>query len=100
MKKALVFFAIGFLAASQGFAADPRGARAGSTPLKMEELEVRGLREKPDVLYLPANQGIALPTSVRYDLFLEDMARPVLPDEIIPEAFPSGRTEHEGAYYD
>jgi len=45
----------------------------------MEELEVRGLREKPEVLYLPVHRGIALPSPVRYDLFLEDMARPILP---------------------
>ena len=100
MKRALAIFTIGFLAASQGIAAEPRSVRSGSTPLHMEELEVRGLREKPEVLYLPVHPGIALPTPVRYDLFLEDMARPVLPADILPKALPAGRTETEGAYHD
>ena len=100
MKRALAVFAIGFLAASQGYAGEPRARGAGSTPLQMEELEVRGLRVKPEVLHLPVHRGIVLPTPVRYDLFLEDIARPVLPGEVVPEALPAGRTEHEGAYYD
>jgi hypothetical protein len=45
----------------------------------MEELEVRGLRETPEILYLPVQRVIDLPSPVRYDLFLEDMARPVVP---------------------
>lgn len=99
--KGLAFFAIGLLAASGGFAAEtPRSGDAGRAALQMEELEVRGLREKPEVLYLPVQPGIGLPTPVRYDLFLEDMARPVLPAEILPGAIPAGRTETEGANHD
>ena len=56
----------------------------GEAPLRMEELEVRGLRESPETLYLPVQRVIDLPSPVRYDLFLEDMGRPVIP----PEGFP------------
>lgn len=56
----------------------------GESPLRMEELEVRGIRDTADVLYLPAHRGIELPSPVRYDLFLEDMERPVFPREISP----------------
>ena len=100
MKKALAILVLGSLAASTGFAAEPRSMRKGSTPLHMEELEVRGIREKPETLYLPVHAGIVLPTAVRYDLFRNDMTRPVLPGEVVPEALPAGRTENEGAYYD
>lgn len=100
MRKALAIFAIGFLSASPGFPAERRDAGAGSSPLEMEELEVRGLREKPGVLYLPVHRGIVLTTPVRHDLFLEDMARPVLPGEMVPEASPDVTTEPEGASHD
>jgi len=80
------------LAAGGGFAAEPpRGAGGGSpllrmeelkvlgdAPLRMEELEVRGFQDKSD-LYLPVHRSVALPSPVRHDLFLEDMARPVFP---------------------
>jgi hypothetical protein len=73
------------LAAAGGIAAESPGAPGGgNAPLRMEELEVRGLREKPGVLYLPVHRGIEFPSPVRYDLFLEDMARPVLPREVFP----------------
>src|SRR5512143_2969973 len=101
MKKALVFLAILFLSAAHGLAAEPRKAAGGGPhSLRMEELEVRGLREKPDILYLPVPAGIALPSLVRYDLFLEDMTRPVLPREIFPETSPAGGNILEGAYID
>ena len=51
----------------------------GSAPLRMEELEVFGIREKPEILYAPVHRGIALPSPVRYDLFLDDMGRPIVP---------------------
>jgi hypothetical protein len=51
----------------------------GSAPLRMEELEVFGIQEKPEVLYAPVHRGIALPSPVRYDLFLDDMGRPIVP---------------------
>jgi len=44
----------------------------------MEELEVRGLREKPEVLYLPVHRG-SPPVSGAVRPVLEDMARPILP---------------------
>jgi hypothetical protein len=86
MRRAAAFLALCILAAAPGFAADKPAAGGGSRSLRMEELEVRGLREKPGVLYLPVHRGITIPTPVRYDLFLEDMARPVFPREVLPEA--------------
>jgi hypothetical protein len=93
MMRALRLVAILVLIPAQGIAAEPaRGAGAGNAPirmeelevrgdapLRMEELEVRGLRETPEILYLPVQRVIDLPSPVRYDLFLEDMARPVVP---------------------
>ena len=84
MKKALIVLVILFLFATGSLAAEPRKAARGGPPsLRMEDLEVRGLRERPDILYLPVSAGIALPSPVRYDLFLEDMTRPILPQEIL-----------------
>lgn len=100
MNRALAFLATGFLAALLGITADPRSASAGSTPVRMEELEVRGLRERPGVLYVPVNPGVALASPVRYDLFLEDVARPVLPREVLPVASPSGETRRGGGSLD
>lgn len=51
-------------------------------PLSMEELEVRGIREKPDKLYLPVSRRMRHEAPVRFDLLQEDMTRPVLPWEI------------------
>ena len=82
MRRAVVLYAILILAAVRGFAAEPPGGDGGGATLRMEELEVRGLREKPGILYLPVHKEIAFPSPVRYDLFLEDMARPVFPGEI------------------
>jgi hypothetical protein len=59
-----------------------RAAGADPPPLTMEELEVRGHREKPDRLYLPVPRGIRHTVPVRFDLLREDMTRPVLPWEI------------------
>jgi len=90
MKRAAVFLALGILAAAPGLAAEKPTVGGGSDSLRMEELEVRGLREKPGVLYLPVAHGITIPSPVRYDLFLTDMAQPVLPREIPTEAPPAG----------
>jgi len=51
-------------------------------PLTMEELEVRGHRERPDRLFLPVPKGIRHAAPVRFDLFREEMTTPVLPLEI------------------
>jgi len=77
-----------------GFAAErakPDPAGSPST-LRMEDLEVRGLREKPEALYAPALRGVVPPSSVRYDLFLEDMNRAVSPREIGPQTPPQAAT--------
>jgi hypothetical protein len=66
----------------------------------MEDLEVRGLREKPGVLYLPVHHGITVPFPVRYDLFLTDMARPVFPREVLLEAPRADRIPRQGASID
>lgn len=98
MKRSVALAVLLLLAATRGFAVEPSGGAGGrnaplrmeelevygNAPLRMEELEVRGLREKPEVLYLPVHRGIALPSPVRYDLFLEDMERPVFHREILP----------------
>jgi hypothetical protein len=76
-----MFLTICIFAAIPGLAAEKPSAGGGSHSLRMEELEVRGLREKPEVLYLPVHRGITIPSPVRYDLFLEDMARPVFPPQ-------------------
>jgi hypothetical protein len=81
MKRVVAFFAILALFATHGFTAEPPLGDGRPAPLRMEELEVRGLREKPEVLYLPVPRGIDIPSPVRYDLFLDDMTRPVFPWE-------------------
>ena len=84
MKWAGVLFTILVLTAARGFAAEPPRGDGVPPPLRMEELEVRGLRERPEILYRPVHRGILLPSHVRYDLFLEDMERPGFPGEITP----------------
>lgn len=90
MRYATAFLALCILAAAPGFAAEKKAAGGGPDSLRMEELEVRGLREKPGALYLPVHHGNPIPSTVRYDLFLKDMARPVLPEEIPAESSPAG----------
>ena len=58
---------------------------AESPLLTMEELEVRGFREKPGQLYLSVPNQVFLPAQVRYDLLREDLSRPILPWEIVEE---------------
>jgi hypothetical protein len=95
MKRALALAALLFLPAGQGLAADRPQTGDPNAPLRMEELEVRGLREKPEVLYLPVQRGISLPSPVRFDLFLVDVSRPVTLQEIEPEN-PTARGNTEG----
>jgi hypothetical protein len=65
-------------------------------PLTMEELEVRGRREKPDRLYLSVPRGMRHAAPVRFDLLREDMTRPVLPWEIDNQNEPAGgKRDHE-----
>jgi hypothetical protein len=98
MKRPLALLFLLLLAAGQGFAVEPPGG--GSAPLRMEDLEVRGLREKPEVLYLPVPRGIVLPSPVRYDLLLNDMKRPVFPQDIPSQTPPAGGTFEQGASLD
>ena len=100
MMRNVMFLALCILAAAPVFAAKKPAAGGGSHSLRMEELEVRGLREKPEVLYLPVHRGIAIPSPVRYDLFLEDMARPVFPREILQEAPGADGIPRQGASID
>ena len=95
-----MFLALCILTAAPGFAAEKPAAGGGSHSLRMEELEVRGLREKPEVLYLPVHRGITSPSPVRYDLFLEDMARPVFPREVRPEVPGADGIPRQGASID
>ena len=100
MRRTILFLALCFLAAATGLAAEKPAARGGPHSLRMEELEVRGLREKPEVLYLPVHRGITIPSPVRNDLFLEDMARPVFPREVLPEAPQADGIPRQGASID
>ncbi|MBP2675453.1 MAG: hypothetical protein H6Q84_2293 [Deltaproteobacteria bacterium] len=74
---------------AQGFAAERKKAGAPPAALRMEDLEVRGLKEKPEALYVPVLRGVSRPSPVRYDLFLVDMNRVVSPQEIVPQAPPT-----------
>jgi len=100
MRRTVLFLALCILAAAPGVAAEKPAAGGGPHSLRMEELEVRGLREKPEVLYLPVHRGITIPSPVRYDLFLRDMARPVHPREIPTETPPDGEITKQGASID
>lgn len=66
-----------------------QGPEAEPPPLSMEELEVRGFRDKPGQLYVSVPNQVFSPAPVRFDLFREDLARPILPWEITGER--SGR---------
>jgi hypothetical protein len=92
MKRALLLAFLFLLPVWQGFAADRPKAGDPRAPLRMEDLEVRGIREKPEVLYLPVHRGISLPSPVRYDLFMVDLSRPVDPREIESQTPPAGGT--------
>jgi len=81
-------------------AKEPSGTARGPSPLKMEELEVRGLLEKPDRLYIPASRRTLPPLPTRFDFFLEDLTRPVLPWEITNERLPNGGARESGEAVD
>lgn len=79
-----------------GFVPSPGIAeKAGSESpvLTMEELEVRGIREKPGQLYISVPDQVFLPARVRYDLLREDLSKPIPPWEITEEY--SGRDQRE-----
>jgi len=100
MMRAAAFLALCILAAAPCFAAEKPAAGGGPHSLRMEDLEVRGLRERPEVLYLPVHRGITIPSPVRYDLFLEDMARPVFPRDVLPEDPRADGIPRQGASID
>jgi hypothetical protein len=90
MKPVVALAVLLALSVASGFAAEPAGKEhSRDAPLRMEELEVRGLRETPEILSLPVHRGIELPSPVRYDLFLDDMERPVFPREMSPGTPPA-----------
>jgi hypothetical protein len=97
----MVFLLLAALAGSGMMMGTGKAARAAGKdqpPLTMEELEVRGRREKPDRLYLPVPQGIRHAAPVRFDLLREDMTRPVLPWEIDGRNQPvGGKRDYEYA---
>jgi len=78
----MVFFVATITSGAPILPGEVRAAEKDRPPLTMEELEVRGRREKPDRLFLPVPGAIRQMAPVRFDLFREDMARPVLPWEI------------------
>ena len=59
-----------------GWGEDRPGVGAELPRLKMEELEVRGMRRTPDVLYLPVPAEIYFLSPVRFDLIREELIRP------------------------
>ena len=79
------------LPVATGSGEDHRVPGADTPPLKMEELEVRGTRARPDVLYLPVPEGIYFLSPVRFDLIREDVVRPVLPEGDFGETNPKPR---------
>lgn len=92
MKPVAALAVVLLVVAARGFAGEPSGGTGGGNePLRMEELEVRGLREKPEALFLPAHRGIVLPSPVRYDLFLEDMERPLFHRGVLPGTMQTDR---------
>lgn len=69
----VLFLATVLPAAGRG--EDRPGTGAEMPRLNMEELEVRGMRGTPDVLYLPVPEGIYFLSPVRHDLIREDLLR-------------------------
>lgn len=59
------------------------GTSEGSGPaVRMEELEVRGFREDPGLLFVPAPSGVPVPPLGRIDSLVGELGRPVPPWEI------------------
>jgi len=78
----MVFLGASITAGVVMFPGEAHAADKDRPSLTMEELEVRGHREKPDRLFLPVPEGIRHVAPVRFDLFREDMTKPVLPWEV------------------
>lgn len=76
--------------------AEEASGKGREAPLKMEELEVRGILEKPGRLYLPSPTEILFPLPVRFDFFREDMITPILPREITNDRLPNGGARESG----
>ena len=90
----MVWMVAGVLGA--GFFPSPGKAQEGkgqTPPLTMEELEVRGFRDKPGQLYFSVPDQVFVPAPVRFDLLAEDLAKPFLPWEIVGNP---GRDEGKG----
>jgi hypothetical protein len=80
-----------FPSATAGHGEEHRGSGTDLPRLKMEELEVRGMRENPDVPDLPVPEGIYFLSPVRFDLIREELIRPVLPQAVSGETDPRPR---------
>jgi hypothetical protein len=80
--RAVTLLLAGVIASGMLTGTKARAAEGDPPPLTMEELEVRGRREKPERLYLSVPRGIRHSAPVRFDLLREDMAKPILPWEI------------------
>ena len=78
----MVFLGASIISGVGMFPGEAHAADKDRPSLTMEELEVRGRREKPDRLFLPVPGAIRHVAPVRFDLFREDMTKPVLPWEI------------------
>jgi len=82
-KRVAAAAAAGFIVASVPSTAGVPGAFAREPgPLKMEEVEVRGYKVKPGRLFLPDPGAGFSPSSIRFDLFREDIARPIPHGEV------------------
>lgn len=94
----VALFAVFCLAVVPGAIARAQEASdaAGGAPLKMEELEVRGILEKPGRLFVPPPAQILLPLPVRFDFYREDLVKPILPWEITNDRLPNGGARESG----
>ncbi len=72
------------------------GEQRPAPPVTMEELEVRGVRENPDRLYVSVPNPIFDPAPVRFDLFAEDLREPVFPPEFDNASQPNGGSLDDG----
>ncbi len=92
---ALVVLCVACMPGAMARAQEPPGA-AGGAPLKMEELEVRGILEKPGRLYVPRPVEVPLSLPVRFDFYREDLVKPILPWEITNDRLPNGGSREPG----
>ena len=75
----VLLLAMALPAAARG--EDRAGPGAQMPRLKMEELEIQGVRGNPEVLHLPVPEGIYFLSPVRFDLIREGLLRPALTRE-------------------